>query len=279
MATLTATSALRQEEIELQVLIISPIMNVNGFASPEAKAATERARVLIEEAEALGEPPENPLMLYSVLYGAWATNVVAFNGDALLTLAKQFLTLAERQRAAVPIMIGHGIMGYSFLTTGSLAQAKIHSDHAIALYDPAYRPLAMLFGLDVRVNIVGQRSYASLLLGYPEAALADANQSLKEARDIGQATFLFMALSNVFVIHFFCGNYATAEMLADELFTLADEQGAAPWKLAGLAYRGWILAVAGRASEAVQLMSPALAAFRGAGATFMRSPEHGAALA
>jgi hypothetical protein len=156
-------------------------MNVNGFASPEAKAATERARGLIEEADALGEPPENPLMLYSVLYGAWVTNVVAFNGDALLTLAKQFLALAERQRAAVPIMIGHGIMGYSFLTTGSLAQAQIHSDHAIAVYDPGHRPLTMLFGLDVCVNIVGQRSYASWLLGYPEAALADANQSLNLA--------------------------------------------------------------------------------------------------
>jgi hypothetical protein len=39
---------------------------VKGYAAPESKAAVERARLLIEEAEALGEPPEDPLLLFSV---------------------------------------------------------------------------------------------------------------------------------------------------------------------------------------------------------------------
>ena len=38
-------------------------------------------------------------------------------------------------------------------------------------------------------------SVASLwMLGYPEAALADADQALKDARDIGQAATLMHAL-------------------------------------------------------------------------------------
>ena len=37
--------------------------------APETKAAVERARLLIEQADALGEPPEDPLLLFSVLYG------------------------------------------------------------------------------------------------------------------------------------------------------------------------------------------------------------------
>ena len=97
MDTLTATPALRREQIELQVAVIAPLMWVKGHSSPEAKAATERARVLIEQAEALGEPPENPLLLYSVLFGIWLANAAAFNGDALRTLAAQFLALAEKQ--------------------------------------------------------------------------------------------------------------------------------------------------------------------------------------
>jgi predicted ATPase len=48
---------------------------------PETKAAAERARMLIEQAEALAEPPEDPLLLFSVLYGFWAAHFVAFNGD------------------------------------------------------------------------------------------------------------------------------------------------------------------------------------------------------
>ena len=36
---------------------------------PETKAAIEQARLLIEQAEALGEPPEDPLLLFSGLGG------------------------------------------------------------------------------------------------------------------------------------------------------------------------------------------------------------------
>ena len=48
----------------------------------------------MEQAEALGEPPEGPLLLFVVLYGIWAANDGAFNGDAVRELAAQFLTLA-----------------------------------------------------------------------------------------------------------------------------------------------------------------------------------------
>ena len=152
MATLTATPARRQEQIELQVAVITPLLWVKGHSSPEAKAATERARVLIEQAEALGEPPENPLLLYSVLFGTWVANAAAIDGDALLTLAAQFLALAEKQGATAPLVIGHSMMGFSLFMTGSFVQSRRHYDHAIALYDPAaHRPLVRLFGQDMRV--------------------------------------------------------------------------------------------------------------------------------
>jgi hypothetical protein len=47
--------------------------------------------LLIEQAETLGEPPEDSLLLFSVLWGFWATNYVRFNGDATCDLAAQFL--------------------------------------------------------------------------------------------------------------------------------------------------------------------------------------------
>jgi predicted ATPase len=270
IATLTATPALRREQIELQVALITPLMLVKGYASPAARAATEQARMLIEKAEALGEPPENPLLLYSVLYGAWVTNVVAFNGDALLTLAAQFLALAEKQKATIPLLLGHGMVGSSLLHTGSPAQARRHPDHAIALYDPAeHRPLALLFGCDLRVMNLVYRSLASWFLGYPEAALADTNHALKEARDLGQAGTTFITLNYAILVHFLRRNYATAETLANELFTLADEQDAVAWRQSGLLYRGWVFAVTGKPSEAIQLITPALAVFRSTGSTYL----------
>src|ERR1700747_884520 len=80
IATLTATPALRREKNKLQGARITPPLHVNGYAAPETRAAVERARLLIEQAEALGEPPEDPLLLFSVLFGNWIVNVIAFNG-------------------------------------------------------------------------------------------------------------------------------------------------------------------------------------------------------
>ena len=99
IATLPATPALRREQIKLQVALITPLIHVKGYAAPETKAAAERARLLIEQAEALGEPPEDPLLLFSVLYGFWVANDMAFNGDEVRELAAQFLALAEKQGA------------------------------------------------------------------------------------------------------------------------------------------------------------------------------------
>jgi predicted ATPase len=88
IAALPTTAALRREQIKLQVAVITPVMHVKGHAAPETKAAAERARLLIEQAEALGEPPEDPLLLFSVLHGFTIANYVAFNGDALSELRR-----------------------------------------------------------------------------------------------------------------------------------------------------------------------------------------------
>jgi hypothetical protein len=108
---------------------------VKGYAAPETNAAVEQARLLIEHAEALGEPPEDSLLLFSVLYGFWAANYVAVNGDVLRELAAQFLALAEQQGATVPLMVGHRLMGTSLLCTGNIAESRTHFDQAITLYD------------------------------------------------------------------------------------------------------------------------------------------------
>src|SRR5262249_21943130 len=144
--------------------------------------AIERARFLIERAEALGEPSEDPLLLFSVLYGSWVANFIAFNGDVMRELATRFLELAEKQGATVPRMIGHRLMGTSLTATGDIAKARAHHDQAIALYDPArHRPLVTRFGQDAGVSALSFRSLSLWFLGYPDAALADADHALNVA--------------------------------------------------------------------------------------------------
>jgi class 3 adenylate cyclase/predicted ATPase len=268
IATLPITPALRREQIKLQVAFINPSYHIAGFAAPETKAAVERARLLIEQAEALGEPPEDPLLLFTVLYSLWGSSYVAFNGDVICELAAQFMTLAERQRATVPLMIGHRLKGMSLLSTGEIAEGRAHLDSALALYAPAeHRPLAMRFGQDVRVAIYVYRSMALWMLGRPEAALKDVGHAVADAREIGQAATLMYALNVALLSLDLCRDYGTESALADELISLASEKGALFWKACGLLHRGGVLAGTGNASEAVQTITSGLAAFRSTGAT------------
>ena len=124
IAALPSTPALRRDEIKLQVALITPLQHVKGYAAPEPRAAAERARVLIQQAEALGEPLHDPLLLFSSLYGGGVANFVAFNGDLAGEFAAQFLALAEQQRTTAPVMVGHRPWAWPWCSRGNLRKLE-----------------------------------------------------------------------------------------------------------------------------------------------------------
>ncbi len=268
IAALPATPKLRREQIELQVALINPLIHAKGYAAAETKAAAEQARLLIEQAEALGEPHEDPLLLFSVLWGSWNASYVAFNGDAVRELAMQLLSLAEKQGATVPLMVAHRVLGISVLSMGDITESRAHLDQAIALYDPvAHRPLVTRFGQDSRVSILFWRSLTVWMLGYPDAALADCDQARSDAREIGQAATLMFALGNGLLTLILYGNYAAVNAEADEVVALADKKGAPFWKATAIVFKGCVLALTGKAADAVQMITSGITAWRSTGST------------
>jgi predicted ATPase len=165
-------------------------------------------------------------------------------------------------------------MGISSLFTGDVAVARAHLDQAIALYDPPeHRPLATRFGVDSRVSILSFRSLALWLLGYPEAALRDADDALKNAREMGQAATLMFALFHVAISYTLCGNYAAAAAQAQEQVALAEEKGSPNWKAIGMMNQGNVLALTGRSSAAIEMLISGISAWRTTGAT-LNLPLH-----
>jgi class 3 adenylate cyclase/predicted ATPase len=267
-ATLPGTAEQRREQVRLQVALANALMHTKGYAAPATRASFDQARVYIERAEALGEPPEDPLMLFSVLYGFWVANFVAFDGDALRELSAQFLSLAQKQGSTVPCMIGHRLMGTSLLCAGNYVDGRAHFDQAMALYDPAaHRPLATRFGQDVGVQILTFRSMALWMLGYPDAALKDSDAALKHARATGQAATLMYALANNTATYGVCGNYRAAASRTQELVALAEEKNAPYWKAFGTMNQGWAFGPTGSALEAIGKLTSGIAASRSIGAT------------
>ena len=275
IATLPGTPSLRREQIQLQVALANTLMHTKGHASADTKAALDQARLLIERAEALGEPAEDPLVLFSVLYGFWVANYIAVQGDVLRELAAQFLDLAERQKAKVPLMIGHRITGVSLFYTGAVAESLVHYDEAFALYDaPEHLTLATRFGQDVGVATLCYRSLARWLVGYPDAALVDDGRALQMARDIGQPVTLMYALYHVSPTHLWSGDYATAQALSDELVALADTKGAFFWKALGLLDKGCALALTGNHLEATKTLMTGISSLASTRASAWMSVWH-----
>ncbi|VIO76021.1 Adenylate cyclase 1 [Bradyrhizobium ivorense] len=265
---LPTTTALRREQIKFQVALANVMMHTKGYAAPETKAAVDQARVYIDRAEALGEPPEDPLLLFSVLYGSWVASFVSFKGDICSRLARDFLSLAENKDEKAMRMIGHRLTGSALLLTGEIAKARMHYDQAIAVYDPdEHRTLAMRFGQDTEVACLSFRSVAQWLLGYPEAALADTERALRTARSIGQATTLMFALRHVSVTCIQCGAYEAASAQIDELVALADEKGASLWRALATVDKGYVFTLTGRPRDAVQMITSGIGVARSTGST------------
>jgi predicted ATPase len=267
-AVLPSTPALRQQQITLQIALINASMHLNGHAAPETKAATEQARLLIEQAEALGEPPHEPLLLFSVLFSLWVLTFNSFSGDLMRERAAQLLALAEKHGDTVQLMVAHRVMGLALTATGNIAKGRAHLDQAMALYEPTvHRPLATRFGQDVGVAILSFRSLALWVLGYPDRALLDTEHALRLAREIGQAPTLLFALEFHGSLLTLCGNYVAALAFASELNALADEKASPYWKAGGMMIQGDALTLNGNAADGIPTLITGITAWRSTGST------------
>jgi predicted ATPase len=267
IATLPGTGALRRQELKLQVALRQALVHLKGYAAPETKAAIERTRLLIEQTEALGEDPEDPLLLFSLLNGLWTAHIVAFNGDAASELAAEFVARASRQNVGAAVVDGHRILGTSLLMTGDIAAARAHFDRGIELPLPIDGPSITGNSADSKVVMLGFRSVALWLLGYPDAALEDASQALGRAREIAPVGTLMHTLSWTIVLRILCGQFGTADGLVDELIALADEKATLFWRAWGMMNRGWLLSLIGKPADGVPEIISGIGAWRSTGAT------------
>jgi predicted ATPase len=75
------------------------------------------------------------------------------------------------------------------------------------------------------------------------------------------------ALARTSYTHIFCGNYAAVNVLLNELVVLADRKGVLSRKAEGMILQGCVSAVTGKASDAVQMITSGITAWRSTGAT------------
>src|SRR5436190_1589115 len=68
-------------------------------------------------------------------------------------------------------------------------------------------------------------------------------------------------------VHFWIGNYNAVDTLTEEAIVLANEKGALMWKACGIMHRGILLALTGKAANAIPMITSAMKLFQSTSTT------------
>jgi predicted ATPase len=228
----------------------------------------ERTRALLAQAEALGEPPDNPLAIFALLDGLWSVNYFRFDGRAIIELSNQYLALAEQQENVNVKLAANFNMGLALSATGTPKGARVYFDRMVALY-PAAQPSTLIafLGWDCRFVGLSDRAVCLWLLGRPDAALTDCEEALVGARSSRHVASLLMTIPSTMFVQLACGRYDATIALADELETLCNESNLASFASTPRLIRGTISALIGSAANAVDTITSAETDVRNAGMT------------
>ena len=255
VASLPSTPETRRQLMELQAALLAPLIGTKGFAAAETKATVERAQALIEEAETLGEPLDDPLVLLSVLYGFWTANLFRFKGKDLIEISQQDHGAGRKTGSDHCADDGAPDLRRALMATGDFSESRRHLDQAVALYNAGeHRRFVTRFAVHAQMANLTQRALVLWQLGFPDATLSDLQHALKEGREIGHAASLMGSLFYASVLDVWCKGHSAERKLTEELPVLAEEKLMPFFAALGTMRRGVVLAVTGDAEAAVPMI-------------------------
>jgi class 3 adenylate cyclase/predicted ATPase len=265
LTTLPDTPERIQAELTFQTTLGPALIATRGFAAPEVAATYTRARELCQQA---GDTSE----LFPVLFGLWLLYLGRAEHETARELGEQCLSLAQRLDDPALFLEAHQALGISGFSLGQLAQAHTHFEHGRRLYDSRqHHTLAFRYGtLDPGVGCLAFAGLTLWLLGYPDQALARANEALTLAQHLEHPYTLARGLHYTTFLHQWRREWQVVSERAATVITVATAQQVALMLAAGPIMRGWALAMQGQGAEGLTQLCQGLDAYRATGAAFQR---------
>jgi predicted ATPase len=254
LATLPETSALAQQELDLQIALGPALVATKGFAALEVEQTYARARELCAQ---VGQTPQ----LFPTLWGLCR---FYYGRGALPTareLGEQLYRLAQREAAPTPRLEAHDALGGTLFYLGEYPRARMHFEQGIALIDPvAQRALALRHGEAPGVRCLAFAAWTLWCLGYPAQAIRRGQEALTMAQELAHPHSLVAAQHFAAFLYYRCHEAPVVQAQADTLLSLATAQGFAFWVGMGRCWQGWALAVQGQGEAGMAQLHQGLAA-------------------
>jgi len=260
LALLPDSSERQRQELKFLIASGAVLRLVKGQAAPELGRAYARARELWEQ---LGSPSE----FLQVPYGLSRYHAYRGELDLALRLDEDLLRLSRQRSDSAELVLGHLSSGRTLVFIGRFASSRLHLEEVLALYDPtSHHSLVHQTGILPQVISQAWLGKALFCLGFPERSLARSNAAIAEARRLAHVPSLNDSLSIATRLLSLVGDDAALGERADQLVSVATEQGFPLSRALGEIYRGWVKVKNGELTEGMTLLRSGSTAYRAGGA-------------
>ena len=250
----------QRQQLELWTALGAVLRFVKGQGAPETGHSFSRARELWQE---LGSPSE----FLHVSYGLSRYHAYRGELNLALRLDEELLRLSRERDDDAGFVLGHQACGTSQLLAGRFALSRLHLEAALALYDPnSHHSLGYQTGSHPQVVAQVYLGFVLFCLGFPDQALARTSAAIAEAQRLAHPSSLASSLMGGTILLSLAGDKGALDERADDLVTVATDQGFLFWRPMGMIYRGWVKVQDGDVAEGISLLRNGSAGYRATGA-------------
>ena len=193
----------------------TPLAAIKGWGAAEVRHTYDQARSLCQH-------EKDSLLQHSALIGLWAYHFTRAELETASRLATQLLVTAQKFDIE-PLLLGARLeLGATALYEGKIQTAKSHLEQCLSHYRH-YTPPEAGYMVDPGVVSGSLLAQTLWLLGYPDQALAQGENTLGLARPLAHPFSLAYALQVLGNVRWVCGQHQDASALGEELSQLAHE--------------------------------------------------------
>jgi predicted ATPase len=228
---------------------------VEGHSARETGHAYARARELWER---IGSPAE----FLHIPHGQSRYHAYCGELDLAMRLDEKLLQQSLGSNDAGELVLAYMSSGRDLMHAGKFAASRAHLEAVLALYDPnSHHSLVRQVGIHPQLAAQAHLGIVLFCLGFPDQALARSRAAIAEARQLAHPRSLAVTLALGCRLLVLVGDDAALSRRADELASLATEQGFAVGAQ-GTVYRGWVKVKRHDLAEGVSLLRGGAAAYR-----------------
>lgn len=239
LQTLPETPERDRLELDLQLALGVALLHAEGYGAAQTQRAYSRALALCRQTGAAAR-------LFQTLWGLFLGSTTRSGYAEAEAIAGRMLQVAGSAQDPALLIGAHYAMGNALLWTGRFAEAVVHREQALALYDSGRREaLVLLYGENPVAAGMGLLAFSFWYLGYPDRALETIGRAVAFARELSHPPTLACVLGFAAMLHRLRRDVLAVQAAADEMLTLAQAQGLAFWAVGGTAMQGWARAMQG----------------------------------